>query len=598
MRERILLLLFSLPFLGVGLWMSWSIGSSLYDASKMRGWVPVEARLQASGYETHDGDDSDTYEAYALYDYEYAGQHYSNDRVGISGGADNIGDYQRETGLRLQRALSRHQPITVYVDPGKPSASVIDRQPRWEMIGFKSIFLIVFGGAGAAMFAYGLLARKSPDDGQGETTNSPWLLNAAWQSDSVLSNSKKAVYGAWAFAVVWNAISAPLPLVAWREVVEKQNYMVLLGLLFPAVGLLLVGWAIRRTLEWRRLGPAPVLLDPYPGAIGGHVGGTMDLRLPFDPGVSFSLTLTSLRSYMSGSGKNRSRREKATWQDSRLAHAEPSARGTRLSFQFDVPRDLDASDSVRNKSEYHIWRLNLHADLPGTDIDRDYDIPVYPTGARSRRLPSRVVETVRIRQEQLDDAAVRRRLRVSEDYAGKEIYFPAGRNAGGAAVALVFGVAFATAGWFLATSEGERLFGAIFAGIGSLVALGSLYAGLNSLRITAGATEITSERRLVGIPVRRRSIRRIDFAGFRRKRSGRTQSGTRHVVYYTVYADDRNGKSIVIGEGFKGDSQAQAAMHWLARELGLDAHKYGREKQDEAAGPGTGEGVNVLAEDH
>jgi len=597
MRERILLLLFSLPFLGVGLWMSWSIGSNLYDASKMRNWVPVEARLQAAGYETHDGDDSDTYRAYALYDYEYAGQHYSNDRVGISGGADNIGDYQRETGLRLQRALSRHEPITVFVDPGNPSESVIDRQPRWGMIGFKSIFLIVFGGAGAAMFAYALLARKLPDNDQAETTDSPWLMNEAWQSDSILSNSKKAVYGAWVFAVVWNGISAPLPFVAWREVAEKQNYIVLLGLLFPAIGLLLVGWAIRRTLEWRRLGPAPVLLDPYPGAIGGHVGGTMDLRLPFDPGLSFSLTLTSLRSYMSGSGKNRSRKEKATWQDSRLAYAEPSARGTLLSFRFEVPRDLDASDAVRNKSEYHIWRLNLHADLPGTDIDRDYDIPVYPTGARSRRLPSRVVEAARVRQEQLDDAAVRKRLRVSDGYAGKEIYFPAGRNAGGAAVALVFGIAFAAAGWFLATSEGERLFGAVFAGVGSLVALGGLYAGLNSLRVTAGATEITSERRLVGIPVRRRSIRRIDFAGFRRKRSRRTQSGTRHVVYYTVYADDRNGYSIVIGEDFKGDSQAQAAMRWLAREFGLEAHKSDQETPDEAAGTGAGGDIDVLAAD-
>jgi len=597
MRERILLLLFSLPFLGVGLWMTWSIGSNLYDASKMRDWVPVEARLQAAGYETHDGDDSDTYRAYALYDYAYAGQHYSNDRVGIAGGADNVGDYQRDTGRRLREALSRQEPVTVFVNPGRPSESVIDRQARWGLIGFKAIFLIVFGGAGAAMSAYALMARKSPVDTSGEATSSPWLLNEAWRTDSILSDAKKSVFGAWIFAVVWNAISAPLPFVAWREIAEKQNYIVLVGLLFPAIGLALIGWAIRRTLEWRRLGPAPVVLDPFPGAIGGHVGGTLDLRLPFDPGRNFSLTLTSVRSYMSGSGKNRSRKEKATWQDTRLAHAEPGARGTRLSFRFDVPRDLAPSDAVRNKSEYHVWRLNLHADMPGADIDRDYDIPVYPTGAQSRRLPSRVVDAARVRQEQIDDAAVRKRLKVSEGYGGKEIFFPAGRNAGGAVVALVFGIGFAAAGWFLTTGEGERLFGSIFAGIGALVVLAGLYMGLNSLRVTAGATEITSERRLAGIPVRQRSIRRSDFSGFRYKRSGRTQSGTRHVVYYTVYADDRHGNSIVIAEDFKGDSQAQAAIRWLASEFGLEARSAGSARP---VGPGDTDGsadIDVLAAD-
>ncbi len=93
MRGRIFIFLFALPFSGVGAWMGYSIGANLTDAWQMEQWVQVRGTLLRAGYETHSGDDSYTYEAYADYTYVYGGQQYSNDRVAIAGGADNIGDY-------------------------------------------------------------------------------------------------------------------------------------------------------------------------------------------------------------------------------------------------------------------------------------------------------------------------------------------------------------------------------------------------------------------------------------------------------------------------------------------------------------------------
>ena len=135
------------------------------------------------------------------------------------------------------------------------------------------------------------------------------------------------MWGAWFFAIVWNLVSAVTPFIAYREVVGKGNYVALVALLFPLIGIGLLVWAVRRTLEWRRFGPVPVTLDPFPGSIGGHVGGTVDLAVPFDPSLRVEATLTGLESYVSGSGRNRSRRERAKWQDARLAHAEPGGRG-------------------------------------------------------------------------------------------------------------------------------------------------------------------------------------------------------------------------------------------------------------------------------
>jgi len=210
-------------------------------------------------------------------------------------------------------------------------------------------------------------------------------MNDDWQSESIRSSSKASMYAVWAFAAFWNLVSAPLPFVIFDEVANKNNTIALVGLLFTSVGIWLISWAIQRTLEWKRFGPTPVTLDPFPGSIGGHVGGTVDVRLPYDSALNFELTLTNIHSYMSGSGKNRSRKEKAEWQDTIVAHAESDGSGTRLTFRFDVPEGLSESD-VDQDDSYYLWRLSLNAVLDGTDIDRSYEIPVYATAVESQRL--------------------------------------------------------------------------------------------------------------------------------------------------------------------------------------------------------------------
>ena len=255
MKGRILISLFALPFFGVGVWMLWSVSSTFYDAWQMQNWALVEARLITAGYETHSGDDSDTYEAYARYTYSYGGGIYTGDRVGIASGGDNIGDYQTDTGNALSALLARSQPVTVRVNPENPSQSIIDPTVRWGLLGFKSIFLFVFGGVGLGLLIFTWRARKEKDASLAQYQDAPWLINDAWQTPTIRSSSKATMWAAWAFAAFWNLISSVTPFLAYREVTENQNYLALIALLFPLVGIGLITWAVRRTLEWRRFGP-------------------------------------------------------------------------------------------------------------------------------------------------------------------------------------------------------------------------------------------------------------------------------------------------------------------------------------------------------
>lgn len=589
MKGKVFMLLFALPFFGVGVWMAYSIGNDLIDASAMKRWEPVQATLQRAGYERHSGEDSDTYEAYADYTYEVNGQHHTGSRVAISGGADNIGDYQTELGNRLSQAMRRGDTVTVYVDPENPSIAVIDRSVRWGMVGFKSIFVFVFGGVGLGLIIFVLRAPKEKDLALPVYRKKPWLANDRWQSALIKSSSKSSMYFSWGFAVLWNLISAPLPFLLYNEVVEKGNTPALLGLLFPLVGFGLLTWAIRRTLEWRRFGAAPVELDPFPGSIGGHVGGTIDINLPFDANARFTLTLTNLRSYVSGSGKNRSRKESAEWQDTQVAHVASGPRGSRLGFRFEVPDGLSESAAVQSGNTYYLWRLSVSADLPGADFDRDYEIPVYATSEQSQHLSDFSIAEATSAQRRIDVEAIRNLIRLSHLPSGMSMLFPMGRNLMSGIGGVLFGAIFFGAGWFLTATEGHWVMGAIFGGVGLLMLLSGLYFMLNSLEIVQDGGDIRSLRRILGITVKQQKMRRTDFVCFDKKKTSTTQSGNKHVLNYAVFLTDAGGRKMIVGEGFKGANQAAAAADLIGQTFGL------REQRGEAPAESAMSSVNYLA---
>jgi hypothetical protein len=271
---------------------------------------------------------------------------------------------------------------------------------------------------------------------------------------------------------------------------------------------------------------------------------------------------------MSGSGDSRSQKEKALWQDTSIAHAELGVKGTRLTFRFDIPEGFNESDTEKDDN-YHEWRLNLHAELAGADLDRNYDLPVYATATQSRFLSNIAVQKSRNKQRAIDDQAVRDAVNLQTTANGKQMFFPIGRHVGSSIGGFVVGGIFAAAGWFLIFQEGQTIFGSVFGGIGSLIALACLYMMLNSLQVTIASSEITTVRRLLGIPISRKSMRKNAFVRFGKSSSFKTQTGSKHVIYYSVHAIDRDGNKIVVGEGFKGESETNAAIQLMLSQFGL-----------------------------
>lgn len=385
---KIILGLFAAPFLGVGLWAGYSLATSLVEWNQMKSWVPATAMVSKGGVESESGSDATTYRAYAEYTYTYLDHTYRGSRVAINNGHDNVGDFQRDLGHRLAQAANSASGLEIYINPADPAESIVNRGLRWGIVGLKSLIVLLFGGFGLLLFIGIFRASDQHKALPAETNNEhPWLVNKAWRTPKIDSLSKPSMYTAWFITVIWNAVSAPLPYMVYNEVLTKRNWPALLGILFPLVGLGLLIWAVKRTLEWKKFGHAPVELDPFPGSIGGHVGGIIDLKYPFKDSVQYIVTLTNIHHYEHRNGDERSHKEVVLWQDAAVAYAEKTLQGTRLVFRFDVPENLQPSDAKKDGGNHYLWRLNLKGDLPGVDVDHDYEIPVYPTHQHAVFLP-------------------------------------------------------------------------------------------------------------------------------------------------------------------------------------------------------------------
>jgi hypothetical protein len=544
------------------------------DWMSAQSWQPVNATLLSAELQSHPSSKSTTYEATATYRYRFNGRDYSSNRVALSKGADNIGSFQQSLGRKLERLYQAQQPVRAWVNPQNPGQALINRELRWGLLSLKMIFVLVFGGIGLAFMVASFKdkpAKVKVSPSLADDPNAkPWLNNKDWASPVIRSSAKKALWLMWGFALIWNAIMLPLASKIPGEL-QKGEWGILMVLVFNVVGLVVVIMAIRKTLEWKRFGATLLTMDPHPGAIGGQVGGYIDVKLPYRPGRKFRVVLSNIYSYVSGTGKNRSRHEKVVWQDIADVEATHAVQGSRVAFCFDVPDNLN--DSEEFASKYYKWTVSVSADLPGVDLDRSFEIPVFATGQRS----SRSVQQNKVHHTTTDEPApsADSPVQIHRDPTSGTLglYYPPGRSKSMAMVLALTGSIFFAVGIFLGFqywSGRESSFmlvvmGGLFFIAGLLMDYGAFYTLTNALLVRVDSNGIKTLRKIAGVSLFQRHVDRADIRGIRIDRGAQSNN----TVYYRIFVDTRQGRRVKIGESFVGESSAKRILALVKKDLQL-----------------------------
>jgi hypothetical protein len=424
----------------------------------------------------------------------------------------------------------------------------------WGQAGFLSIFALVFGGVGIGGIVAVLRGRRGAEAARAREARhpeAPWLWREDWAARRITDASVAEMGFAWAFAILWNLVSAPAAVVGVRAALREGNRAAMIALLFPTVGVGLLVWAIRATIRRRRYGTSVLELDTLPAVVGHALEGTLRTPAGLRPPEGFRVVLSCIRRVTSGSGRNRSTSERILWQEEHRTGAS----GTGVPVAFAIPADAAPSEPVR-ANDRTLWRLEVSAEVPGVDYAAGFEVPVFRT-AESALPRTETEQAVAARAAVPADyrQPAGSRILVSRTRRGTEIFFPAARNPGMAASLTVFTLIWAAALWATIAFDAPLIFPIVFGGFGALLVFLVIDQWMGVARVTADRDGVTIAKGWL-VARRERTLRAAEVADVTTKigsQAGRT-------ACYDVTIVTTAGKRVTAGGGIPDKREAE----WLA----------------------------------
>ena len=441
------------------------------------------------------------------------------------------------------------------------------------------MFGAVFCSVGFGLMIYALRSRRGVAQVQARQAlhpDAPWLWREDWASGQIRSLQSKAALTAWVFAIFWNAISWMVTIGLLTD--SRQSHsrgVVLLVLLFPAIGLALLAAAVRATLVARRFGASVLRLKSLPVVLGGALDGVIELSTTLPKDATVRTRLCCLHRVTTGSGDDRRTQENVLWQRENLLRPglpEFRAGRTGIPVFFAVP--ADQPPVTPSGGDGVLWRVEAEAKISGPDLKLQFEVPVFlgrPSDVPAEDPTAKYQLPVEAQRQ-----ALHSRIRVSNaPTGGKEFYFPAARSPGAASAFSVFallclGVAVFIGRETLASLRGEisfvsivfalfsGVFPVVFGGVGLLLSLVCADLWLRRTRLVVDGYSLTRTQQWLFLK-RRQEFRSTEIQSLFLK-VGMT-SGTK--VYQDLKAQLASGREITLASAIPNQAEAD----WLLAEL-------------------------------
>ncbi|MCG3148352.1 MAG: hypothetical protein PCFJNLEI_01795 [Verrucomicrobiae bacterium] len=415
----------------------------------------------------------------------------------------------------------------------------------WLIIGFGLFFAAFAGGF------YWLGIRGTKDSAlqaarREQFANEPWKIREDWATGRIRSTNKSGQILAWVFAIFWNAIAWSVVFIIPKEL-AKGNREVLIALLFPAVGIGLLIWAIRATIRQRKFGETELVLQTIPGAVGGVLAGTLRFQQPLVTMAGVNLRLSCINRVTTGTGKNRSTHNHVRWQEEQTLQKNQD-----VPVFFRLPPDLPVTDSSQPNNEI-LWQLEARAETPGVDYFATLDVPVF---AVAQPNPPVADPTTAFRESPaLYQPPANSRVRFDQfARGGPTFHFPPARNLGAAAGLAIFALIWSGAIWLMIVKGAPVLFPIIFGLFEVLMLVGLAHMLLWGTRVIITPGEVRLESG-IGSWRRVRVIPRSEIAEF--KLAAGMQAGQR--LYHDIKLHLTTGKSVTLASSLPDKREAE----WL-----------------------------------
>jgi len=560
--------LFSLPFAAVGVFMAYLIGSTLWQVHGIAAWPEMPATIQSIVL-NHSGKDSS--ETKATYNYIVAGHSYTGHRVSVHRGGDNIGSFQQRVYGELQQYKRTGEPFHCYVNPQNPDDAVLYRQPRWEMIAFYGVFMLVFCGIGfgllIAMIVGGRREQKQKT-AQAAQPQEPWLWNQDWAGGVICASNRAAMWFFLGVAVLWNAISGPAAFGALHDYSRQHDPAVFVALIFPVIGIGLAFWAARLVWLQIRYGTSCFRMSRVPGVIGGELRGIVEIPAHIQPVDGFRATLRCVHRITIGSGKERSTSESVLWEDVRLqAHEMQDGNPTHslLPILFVAPRNCRPTEMSQPDNQI-VWRLEVTAATDrGPRYNSRFEVPMFVTPDSVANVQPETGAADRYGHSLRSEDALRDcGVRTETLPGGMRYTFPAARNKGIAVFTTIFFAIWTGMIYIMLRQHVPLMFSIIFclADIGVIIAVLTCWFDWRCVEITPEEARVSGGIfGLAGL----RCFKRGEIVAV--EATAGASQGDRQ--YFSLKLRTSGGATHTAGKGIEGRVAAEVLAASLRRLLNL-----------------------------
>ncbi|HJP18234.1 MAG TPA: hypothetical protein QF468_06265 [Nitrospinota bacterium] len=427
---------------------------------------------------------------------------------------------------------------------------------------FAGLFALAFGTAGFSILVSTWLYRQKAlreAEAKAEHPNEPWRWNALWATGRIQSNNKKKMLFFWLFAVLWNAVTSPLLLMLPDHLGKSNKGELFLAMMFPAIGVGLLIWAIVRTLHWWRFGDVIFEMTSFPGVIGGKLQGNIHLKRNFLPPDQYYLRLICVNVVQDEDSTT----ESILWVDEATfssGSAPQGPVGRSIPIMITVPYTCIPSSPIETADQI-VWRLEIRAETLGRHLSSIFDLPVFKTSESSPEITGQNEqrEEPNLRVGPKGTSFNNSPITTYQTKQGEiEFFFPANRTPEIALILTAIIIVLTFVCVAIHYTDAPRFFTIAFSTFDAVFILAAITYWFRTTRVTIDRDRLIVRYRTLGIGL----TKKIPADQIVKIQSVRVMESTKK-IYYDIKILRKKGRVVVAGDFISSKNEAE----WLSKKM-------------------------------
>jgi len=540
-------------------------------ASATNDWVNTPATIIHLELEK-----GETQKVVGKYRYTFGGKQYTSDRIALDTSSDNISNFHNELYQRLKKGFDADQPVTCYVNPSDPSSAMLDRTLRSELVVFHIPFILGFGLAGFGVMIGAVFMNRSLRKRAAklkEFPEEPWKVREDWAAGEVVSIHWQSLIVFTVFALFWNSVAFPISILFFNDE-DAPGWVRLLILLFPLVGLFLIGRAVYEAIRFIRFGKSILRLATVPGVVGGELTGVVIVPENLRIQGPYRVALSCVKQKTRQSGGESETSYVSLWEDTRLIDQTLSDKGGQkgVPVRFIIPSGEKPTDS-ENKDPI-TWKLTVEAKVLGPDYKAEFEVPVFVTTDSQEGIQMTHESLTEFELEETLAQQLARESLIAETPSEGELRItcPPMRHIGTAIFAFLFGLVFAGVGiGFLWQGDGVSrfIFGVCFPLLGGGTILAAIGTLLSSSELLIDGQQWRLKSGWYGFRGVGREFSSQDIKSIGLKNSMVSNSGNQLKQWNVVIAELTDGSRVKLVRGLSNRRTERSLIFELNKIAGL-----------------------------